>query len=140
MEVEVNYLAILLAALSSMVVGAVWYAKNIFGKEWMKLAKLDEKKLAGASAFPLVVAFVSALVMAFVLAHLTFVVNYFYKGSYLEDALMTGLWIWIGFQGFRIFMHDAFEGRRKKLSIINMGNELATIMIMALIIGLMGIN
>jgi hypothetical protein len=139
MEVQVNYLAILLAAVSSMVVGAIWYAKGVFGKEWMKLAKIDEKKAAEWSVFALVVAFASSLVMAFVLAHIIYLSNYFYKGSYLEDALMTGLWVWIGFQGFRIFMHDAFEGRRKKLSIINMGNELATIMVMAAIIGQMGV-
>jgi hypothetical protein len=139
MEVQVNYLAILAAAVSSMIVGAVWYAKSVFGKEWMKLARVDEDKAKDWSVFALVVAFVSSLVMAFVLAHVTFLSNYFFKGSYLEDALMTGLWAWIGFQGFRIFMHDAFEGRRKKLSIINMGNELATIMVMALIIGLVGI-
>jgi hypothetical protein len=139
MEVQINYLAILLAAISSMVVGAVWYAKGVFGKQWMKLAKVDEARTKDWSPFALLVAFVSSLIMAFVLAHIVFLSNYYYKGSFLEDSLMTGLWIWIGFQGFRIVMHDSFEGRRKKLSIINMGNELATIMVMALIIGLMGL-
>ena len=31
MDVEVNYLAVLLAAASSMVVGSIWYAKPVFG-------------------------------------------------------------------------------------------------------------
>ena len=34
--------------------------------------------------------------------------------------------------------HDAFEGRPLKLTAINLGNELVTIMAMGLIIGLLG--
>ncbi|MBA2279011.1 DUF1761 domain-containing protein [Candidatus Saccharibacteria bacterium] len=137
MDVQVNYLAVLLAALSSMVVGMVWYAKPVFGTDWQKLVKLSDKDMKAWAPFALVVAFTSSLVMAYVLAHVAFLSNNFYHNSFLQDALTTGLWIWLGFQGLRLFMHDQFERRRKKLSIINAGNELATIMLMALIIGLM---
>ncbi len=138
MDVQVNYLAVLLAAASSMAVGSIWYAKSIFGAEWMKLAKIDEKRAKEWAPFALVVAFVSSIIMAYVLAHVAYLSNNFYSNSFLQDALMTGLWMWVGFQGLRLFMHDQFEQRRKKLSILNGGNDLATIMIMALIIGLMG--
>jgi hypothetical protein len=126
MEVEVNYLAVLLAAASSMVVGMIWYAKPVFGADWQHMVKLSDKEMKDWAPFALVVAFVSSLVMAYVLANVAYLSNSFFA-----------LWLWLGFIGIRIFMHDQFEHRRKKLSIINAGNELATIMVMALIIGLM---
>jgi hypothetical protein len=137
MDVQVNHLAVLLAALSSMVVGSVWYARGVFGAAWMKMAKVDEKRAKEGAPLALTVAFLSSLVMAYVLAHVTYLSNNFYNNSFLQDALMTGLWMWVGFQGTRILMHDLFEGRRKKLSLMNAGNELVTILVMALIIGLM---
>lgn len=139
MDVEVNYLAVLLAAVSSMIVGMIWYAKPVFGGEWQKLVKLSDKDMKDWAPFALVVAFVSSLVMAYVLAHVTYLSNVFFGNSFLQDALTTGLWLWLGFMGIRLFMHDQFERRRKKLSVINAGNELVTIMVMALIIGLMNI-
>jgi hypothetical protein len=139
MDVEVNYMAVLLAAVSSMVVGMIWYAKPVFGGDWQHLVKLSDKDMKDWAPFSLVVAFTSSLVMAYVLAHVTYLSHSFYGNSFLQDSLTTGLWIWLGFQGIRMFMHDQFERRRKKLSIINAGSELATIMVMALIIGLMGV-
>lgn len=136
MGVEVNWLAVVLAAVSSMVVGMVWYARSTFGNAWISLARMDKKQLDQANPMALVIAFVSSLVMAYVLAHVTFLSNNYFANSFLQDALTTGFWMWLGFIGIRILMHDAFEGRRKKLSMINAGNELVTIMIMSLIIGL----
>lgn len=137
MEVEVNLLAVLFAAVSSMVVGMIWYAKPVFGGEWQGLVKLSDKEMKDWAPFALAVAFVSSLIMAYVLAHVVYLSNSFYQNSFLQDSLMTALWIWLGFQGLRTFMQDQFERRRKKLSIINAGCELATIMTMGLIIGLM---
>ena len=33
MNVDINYLAVVLAALSSFVVGMIWYAKPVFGAD-----------------------------------------------------------------------------------------------------------
>jgi hypothetical protein len=137
MDVQINVWAVILAAASSMAVGAVWYAKSVFGTSWIKLAKLDEKKMASGAPQALTIAFLSSLVMAYVLAHVTYLSNQFFGNSFMQDALSTAFWMWLGFQGLRIWMHDAFEQRRKKLTLITAGNALVTIMVMALIIGAM---
>mgnify|MGYP000498174379 CR=1 FL=1 len=36
MNIEVNYLAVLLAGVVSMVLGFVWYSPAVLGKPWMK--------------------------------------------------------------------------------------------------------
>ena len=39
----------------------------------------------------------------------------------------------------RQITHDAFEGRPVKLTVLNIGNEFVTIMVMGLVIGLFGV-
>ena len=141
MEVEVNYWAVLLGGLSSMVVGSIWYLPRLFGNAWAKMAKVNLKKKITTSESVMVFGstFIASLVTAYVLAHVTFLSHYFFSHSYLEDALNTGFWLWLGLTAARFLVHDLFEGRRKKLTLINTGHEFFTIMIMALIIGWMGV-
>lgn len=140
MEVQINSLAVFLAAASSMVVGGIWYAKGVFGNTWAKLAKVDmSKKIEpGKMAMLMGSVFVASLVTAYVLAHVAFLSNQFFQNEFWQDALSTGFWLWLAFTAARIYTHDAFENRRKKLTLLNFGNEFVTIMVMALIIGVMG--
>jgi hypothetical protein len=135
MNVEVNWLAVLLATVSTMVVGSIWYMPGVLGKTWAKLARVDLNKKQGMAG-PLVGAFIASLVTAYVLAHVSYLSNKFFGHSFLQDALSTGFWLWLGFVAARIFVHDSFEGRPAKLTLINAAHEFVTIMVMALIIGL----
>ena len=139
MDVQVNYLAVLLAAASSRVVGSVWYSKGVFGDLWAKLAKVDMSRKPKTSEMTWLLGstFVASLVTAYILAHVTFLSHNFFNNSFLQDALSTGFWLWLGFTAARIYVHDAFEGRRKKLTLLNFAHELVTIEVMALIIGLL---
>lgn len=139
MEVQVNYLAVVLAMLSSMVVGSIWYARSVFGDTWIKLAKIDMKKNTGSVAKPIITTAVVSLITAYVLAHVTYLSNQFFGNSFMQDALSTAFWMWLGFTAARFITHDAFEGRPTKLTALNLGNELVTIMLMGLIIGAMGV-
>ena len=38
---EINYWAVLLATLSTLVVGSVWYTPKTFGTYWMRVARVD---------------------------------------------------------------------------------------------------
>lgn len=137
MSVEVNYLAVFLAMVSSMVVGAVWYSKAVFGASWMKMVKLDEKTMQKDAAKAISVTIVVSFLTAFVLAHMSYLAHRFYGNSFLQDSLTTAFWLWLGFTAARFITHDAFERRRKKLTLINIAHELVTLEVMALIIGLM---
>jgi hypothetical protein len=140
MDVAINYWAVLLAAVSSMVEGSIWYARGVFGNTWAKLAKVDmSKKFAGSDmAKMLGLTFVASLITAYVLANFIFIDNKFFGDSLLQDAICTALWAWLGFTSLRFFTHDLFEGRPPKLTLLNISNELVTILVMALVIGLMG--
>jgi hypothetical protein len=142
MSVDINYLAVFLAALSSMAVGSLWYMPAAFGNAWMRLSgtKPDRSKMtAGKLTWMYGSVFVASLVTAYVLAHVTFLANKFFGNNFLTDALQTGFWLWLGFTAARIYVHDTFEDRRKKLTLLNSAHELVTILVMALIIGAMGV-
>jgi hypothetical protein len=46
---EMNWIAILVAALSTLVVGFVWYHPKVFGTIWMKESGMTEEKMKGAN-------------------------------------------------------------------------------------------
>ena len=140
MNVQVNYLAVLLAALSSMVVGSLWYMPATFGKAWMKMTgvKPDRSKMTpGAMAWMYGSVFVASLATAYVLAHVAFLSNNYFHYGLLQSALTTAFWLWLGFTAVRIYVHDTFENRRKLLTLLNAAHELVTVLVMALIIGLL---
>jgi hypothetical protein len=141
MDVQVNMWAVLLAALSSMVVGSLWYLPSTFGNTWQRLSKvkmLERGKMTpGQMAWTYGSVFVASLVTAYVLAHVTFLANHFFGNSFMSDALQTAFWLWLGFTAARLYVHDTFEMRRKKLTLLNAAHELVTILVMALIIGAM---
>lgn len=138
MDVSVNYLAVVLAMVSSMVVGSVWYAKGVLGNAWIKLAKVDMKANKSA-AMPIIVTAVVSLITAYVLAHVAYLSNSFFQNSFLQDTLTTAFWLWLGLTAARFITHDAFEGRPAKLTLINVAHEFVTLMVMGLIIGFMGV-
>jgi len=137
MNVEVNWLAVVLASASSMVVGSIWYARGVFGNTWAKMVGLDDEKMKKGAAKAIGITIVCSFITAYVLAHVAYLSNQFFKHSFLQDTLMTAFWVWLGFTATRFITHDVFEQRRKKLTVLALGNELVTIMVMALIIGLL---
>ncbi|MCA9343186.1 DUF1761 domain-containing protein [Candidatus Saccharibacteria bacterium] len=135
MDVQINWLAVVLATVSSMLVGAIWYAKPVFGKNWQKLVKLDDKKMQKGAAKAMGITVIVSLVTAFVLAHLTYLSYSFYDTSFMSAALTTAFWVWLGFTAARMITHDAFEQRNAKLTVMNVVHELVTILVMGLVIG-----
>ena len=137
MEVAVSWWAVILATLSSMVVGAIWYAKPVFGTAWMKLIGKREKDMDKSGMWPMLITLVVSFITAYVLAHVTFLAHQFFQNSFLQDAMSTAFWLWLGFVAARIITHDAFEGRPRRLTLMTVTHELVTLLVMALIIGTM---
>ena len=139
MEVDVNYLAVFLAAVSSMVIGAIWYAPKVFGNKWMKWVGLSENDVQTGALPALSLTFLASLLTAYVMAHVTFLSNYFFNNSFLSDALTTSFWLWLGIAATSIATYYLFERKPYKLIILNLANRLVTMLVMGLIIGLLGV-
>src|SRR5258708_4258429 len=137
--VHVNYLAVLLCAVASMVIGFLWYGP-LFGKEWMKLVGMTKgKMLAANKEMPMTygLMFVSSLVMAYVLAHLVW---YAAPGSLtLLISVKTAIWAWLGFVATTSLTKHLFSPDRKpvKLLVIETGYHLANLVVMGIIFGVL---
>jgi hypothetical protein len=132
---EVNYWAVLVATLSTLVVGSLWYTPKAFGTRWMRLAKVDRKAAEAAGIWPIVVTVVVSFLTAWVLAGAVYISWEFYQGAFLTASVVTAVLLWIGFTAARMITHDAFEGRPPALTTLNLAHELVTILVMAVIIG-----
>ena len=124
---DVNYLAILIAAIVNMAVGAYWYSPAGFGKQWASLSghgdisKIDKK---GANK-SYVWMFVASLVMAFVLAN---VVRLAGAATIVEGAIV-GFWVWLGFMATVQIGVVLWDNKPPKLFAINTLYSLVTLLI-----------
>ncbi|NJC24093.1 hypothetical protein BJ994_003169 [Arthrobacter pigmenti] len=137
---EINVLAVILATLSTMVVGTVWYTPKVFGTYWMRVAKVTPSGDAKDAVKPILITLVVSFISAWVLAGGAAIAQEFYGGNFLVNTLITALILWAGFTASRFITHDAFEGRPAGLTVLNCAHELVTYLVMALIIGLFGIS
>lgn len=138
MDITINWIAVLLAALSAMVVGSVWYGPA-FGKMWIKLAnvKRDPHFTAAKATVMYLGTLVTVFVTATVLAYGTVLIHNSSTNDYLLDAVLAGIVLAVGVVATRLYMQDSFEGRRKMLTALNVANVIVTYLVMAVIIGLL---
>lgn len=137
---EINVLAVIIATLSTMVVGTVWYTPKVFGNYWMRAAKVNPSGEAKDAVKPILITLVVSFISACVLAGSAAIAQEFYGGNFLVNTLVTAVILWAGFTASRLVTHDAFEGRPAGLTVLNSAHELVTFVVMALIIGLFGIS
>jgi hypothetical protein len=135
MTPEINYLAVIAATLSSMIVGSVWYTPKVFGNYWMKAANITPSGNSKDAIRPILVTLVVSFVTAWVLAGAAYISWAFYDSGFFLNSVVTAIILWAGLTAARFITHDAFDGRPKGLTVLNVAHEFVTIVIMAVIIG-----
>ncbi len=140
MNVEVNYLAVLVASVVSMGVGFVWYTV-LFGKPWMKLMGYSKESMAKARkgmGKTYSISFVLTLLMAYVLYHVMVFSDNYFGYPWLMTGLTSAFWMWLGFVAPVQATDVLFGGKSWKLFWINTGYQLASLLAMGLTMGLTG--
>ena len=137
--VPVNYLAVLAAAVVSMVIGYVWYGP-LFGKMWMKEIGMSPKKMTEAMKKAMMkqygLMFVGSLVMSYVLAHaVIFSSTYMHMEGAMAGA-MSGFFNWLGFVAPVTLGSVLWEGKSWKMWCINNGYYLITLVVMGKILAM----
>jgi hypothetical protein len=132
---DINYWAVILATLSTMIVGAIWYTPKVFGTYWMKASGVTPSGNSRDAVLPIVTTVIVSFVTAWVLAGATFIAWKFYAGGFFGNALVTGIVLWAGFTAARFITHDAFDRRPNGLTVLNIAHELVTVIVMSVIIG-----
>lgn len=136
-----NYLAVLLAGIASMTVGFFWYSRVGFGKPWMQLKGYTETTLKAAQAKMgklYALSFIMSLLMAYMLAHVTYLSNAFFDQGVLHAALSSAFFLWLGFVLPVQVTNQIFSDQKWKLLAIDTGYQLAAMLVMGLVIGWLG--
>ena len=131
-----NLLAVLVAAISTMVLGFLWYSPMLFAKPWMRemgydpndKAKVEEMKKTAGPAYA--GSFVASLVSAFVLDHFLIGLH----AASVPRGLHIGFGVWLGFVATVQLTGVLFQKNSWKLFAINTGYQLACYLAMAAIL------
>jgi hypothetical protein len=111
---EINFLAILAASVSALVVGFVWYNPKVFGNAWMKAAGMTDEQVKGgnmAKIFGLALLF--AIMLTFSLQGITIhqMGAFSLVGGDVENALPSYQAFMDDYgDAFRTFKHGVFHG------------------------------
>ena len=128
----VNYLAILVAGIASMVLGFLWYGP-FFGKPWMKLMNFDKNSMKSMKLSPvtaMILGFLTYLVIAYVLAGFISILN----AATIVEGMKIAFWIWLGFIATTTLGSFLWEGKSIKLYLFNNAYNLLNILVMAVIL------
>jgi hypothetical protein len=127
-----NIFAVIVAAISAFVEGALWNSPLLFGNARIKLAGLDPATEMKVSPAKPLAELVRCLVVAFVLAQVLRIASI----SDLPRALGLAALIWFGFQAAFLFGGVIWEKMPPKLYAIHVGDALVKILLMAAILGI----
>ena len=134
-DVDVNWLAVLVAAIAAMPLGAVWYSPMLFARPWMRAIGKSEEEMRTRSGpglpYLLVLAFVAWLVVAYVLS---WIVDWAEANSVVE-GLAVGFLCFFGFVLTGMAVNTAFAGRGRDLLLIDGGHLLLVLLVQGAIVG-----
>jgi hypothetical protein len=123
---KINYLAVIVAAVVHFIIGGLWYGL-IFANTFVEIvgrAQL-EQMVADSHWSQYVVAFVTSLLLVYVLAHFIQ-----YTGSKtVAGGMQTAFWLWLGFAATTQLSGVIFEQRKLGLYLLNIGYQLVACLI-----------
>jgi len=133
---DLNWLAIFVAAVSTMIIGFLWYSPLLFAKAWTKemgydindKAKMEEMRKSAGPAYG--GSFVASLISAFTLA----LILHGMRAESLHFGLMASFHIWLGFVATVQFTGALFAKQSMKLFAINTGYQLVCYLVIGAIL------
>lgn len=132
MEVHVNYLAVLVAAIANYALATVWYAV-IFAKTWRRLTGITDMKPAPMN---MVLVFVGSLVLSYVLYHSIVFGDAYVKMGGVEGGLMGGFFGWLGYIAPVTLATKLYEKKPWGLWLLDNAFWLVSLLVMGAILSL----
>lgn len=130
MSFDINLFAVFIAAVSTFMIGGIWYGP-LFGKLWMKENGFTEEMLKKRNMGRVFgVSFVCAFIAAILLE------MFIGRNAELQFALFASVSVGSGWVATSFGIVYLFEGRSLKLFFINAGYFLVSFLVMGLVLGI----
>jgi hypothetical protein len=129
MNAPFNIWAVLVSALSTFLIGGLWYSPALFGKAWMRENGFTEESMKGTNMVRIFgLAFLLSIVAAINLA--------MFMGPEDKPAMgaMWGFLAGFGWVATFVGTHYLFERRSLKLFLINAGYSVVALTVMGVIL------
>ena len=129
-NIHINHLAVIAAALSTFLIGGLWYSL-LFAKIWQRASKITDEDIKNANLVKIFgLSFLFALVMAY---NLAFILG----GASIGAAMgaLYGLLTGFGWVAMGIFIIGLFERKSWTYMLIHGGYMSVSFTVMGLIIG-----
>ena len=137
MVAAVNWIAVIIATLVSMGIGAAWYSG--LSKPWIAANRFTDEQVKSIEAndTPIIYAFaaISHLLMAFILSGVIFNAG----DMTLGNGFLTGFLVWLGFVLTTMTVNHRFQFKPWSLTAIDSGHYLLVLLAQGAIIGWFGV-
>ena len=136
MNVEINWLAVAVATVLSLVLARSWYRDRVFGSSWRKMTGITPKDSQKAGFRPMAITLVANIITVVVMAVILSMYADYSGDKSIVSALVIGFIAWLAFSATTLATHNAFEQKQDKLTSINNGYQLALFLLISAVIGL----
>jgi hypothetical protein len=138
-EIHINWLAVLVATVVSLILAKVWYSNVAFGETWRKLTGITPADSKKVGRKPMTITLFANIVTVVVLSAMIYVGFVYFEDASVWRALVIGFTAWLAFSVTTLVTHNAFEQKQLKLTLINGGYQLTLFLVVAFIIGWLGV-
>lgn len=134
---SINWLAVLLCLVASMVIGSIWFSPKVFYPAWWKaIGKTDKDAPEGGGMGGMMGTWIGVIVSSLIQAiFMGFMTNAMGANNWSAGA-MTGFWLWLGFLAPASLTNKLFADRVPAW-FYEAGNHLVTFLVMGAIHGAM---
>ncbi len=133
---EVNWIAVLIAAVAGYAIGAVWYMT--LAKSWMSAANLTEEQIKGPTGKPSPMPFIIAGLANLLMATMLFGILVHVGDPTPWRGMLSAIFIWIGFVVTTMSVNYAYQMKSPRLTVIDSGHWLFNLMAQGAILGWFG--
>jgi hypothetical protein len=125
MDVQVNYLGVLISAAIYFILAIVWYSPQVFGKELIRHEIINKSRMTWVG-----LAYLGELIIAIIMAFVLALVIELALASTSLEGLKVAFWMWLGFVA-TTHLCDFLWGRKSFTSyLITIGLILVGLLIM----------
>jgi len=130
-DIDVNVLAVIVATVAAMALGALWYSPVLFARRWLAAVGKTQEEIGAGARIGYAVTSLAWLVVAFALSALVD----WAAAETLVEGVLVGLVAWAGFVATTMAINSAFQDRPRALYLIDAGYHLAAFVVIGAVVG-----
>lgn len=129
---EISWLGVVIATLSTFVVGYIWYDVRVFGKSWMKLVGLSKEQTESSEGMGKI--FGMTALQSFLTAILLSCLLVATQTAGIASTVLFAATLGLVFRVGTHVMHNGFARRKDMLTLIDGAHDVASLAVMGAVL------